>query len=288
MSSQESFFAEGDARCWAYKNVRDLAGRVGSKAQIEDLWARFRHLGEPNFRDNARHFLLSPLWEMELWDVFDSLGFRVQRCQNGGPDFNVRKSESVVYVEAAVPIAGSGADKVPEPEPGKFVRVPEDQIVLRFRNTIAEKLNQYKRALAKNVVDKDFSYVVAISSSALPRAFPPGSRDMPFIVKSVYPIGNLMLSIDIDSNTYDEVRYGNRFEIQKRSGSAVDTDVFLNQDYSMISAILYTHKTLLDQTGEVSENLILIHNFCAENPLPRGWLGIKRECWVEGNHLQWA
>ena len=287
--NQEHFFVNGDAVCQVYKNVRDMDKLRDERNEIEELWQGFRRLAEPNFLDNAKHFLYAPLWEMELWEVLESLGFSAERFGTAGPDFQVTKNGESVLIEATVPQQGTGADKVPEhrnvSETCIATEIPEEKIILRFLNAIAEKYCQVERATKKRAEVRNVPYIIAINSCAIPNAHTPVSEEMPYIVKGVFPIGQLRVAIDRDSGNFAEARYATRENIRKSSGSNVGADIFVNPEYSKISAILYTHQTLLTRSAELSQELLLVHNPCAQNPIPRGYLNVGREFWVEDDTL---
>ena len=58
MQEQVPFFSDSAAKCIAYLNIRDGESHKELKCEIDKLWNRFRFLEEPNFRENAKNFLL--------------------------------------------------------------------------------------------------------------------------------------------------------------------------------------------------------------------------------------
>ncbi len=119
-------------------------------------------------------------------------------------------------------------------------------------------------------------------------AIPSASKeiDIPRIVRCVLPFGNEVIEIDIDSLEVLDVHHQYQGASYKESGSPVSTNIFLNSDYDVISAILFSNVDALNYPNYPGNDFVLIHNPIAKNPLPRGFIKLGREYWVENSTLK--
>lgn len=291
IDENENFFRKGNFECAAYCNVRDLECNTEQKEEIELLWSDFRHLAENNMIDSAQRFLYAPLWELELWKIIIKCwGYKVSRTGSRGPDFRATRDDQSILFEATVPRMGTGNDKVPDAQliynSEIAGEVPEHQIILRFQNGIQAKHEQYLNALENGDVQECEPFIVAISGSGIFGHIRTSEREMPYIVKSVFPIGNLGVVLSRKTFEIIDRKYSERWHIEKQSGGRVATDFFLNQEYSAISAVLFTDHTMFSPTSTTAEELLLIHNPLAKNPIELGLLDVKREFWVQDGRLK--
>jgi hypothetical protein len=84
------------------------------------------------------------------------------------------------------------------------------------------------------------------------------------------------------------IDYSYRDKIEKKSGRAVSTDVFLDPTHDVISAALFCPSNVWcrpPSDAEVGLDFMLIHNPRAKHKIPYQWLKCGRECWVEEDHL---
>ena len=136
--------------------------------------------------------------------------------------------------------------------------------------TKAEKFYKYKNYREQGLVKEEEDYVIAINGYLI------GSgrreREVPRIVRTLFPIGDLVYNIRVPNN-FDQrseiVGYSHEYrrEIVKHKGSKVLTDPFLNDEYTGISAVLYSDCYLLNfdyvensNHRRLSRSFILVHN----------------------------
>jgi hypothetical protein len=62
-------------------------------------------------------------------------------------------------------------------------------------------------------------------------------------------------------------------------------DVFLDESSADVSALLGSCSDELNRPDVPGADFVLIHNPMAATPLPRGWLPVGHEYWVEGEEL---
>jgi hypothetical protein len=150
-----NFFLQGHSEDLAYKNVRDSPHHEDTRQFISNLWKRYKLFSDPHFREDAKNHFLERFWEMYLAVTFIERGFNIRRVGHEGPEFFIDRGNKKIWVEAVVPGAGDGPDRVLEPESGVAYEVPTEKILLRFTQALAEKSKKYKEALQKGIVSPD-------------------------------------------------------------------------------------------------------------------------------------
>lgn len=267
MNTTESFFLPGNATDPGYQNVRDLPHWYEAKAFTESLWPIYRHLADPHFRSDARNHFLQRFWEMYLACSLIERGFELQRVGNEGPEFFFLCEGQRIWVEAIAPSAGTGPDRVPEPEPGKVNNVPIDKILLRYTNALREKLQKLKGAIAKGIVAPDERILLAINSRGIPHA--PFSGEMPYIVKALLPFGPLSIGINRETREVVDTFYQYRPEILKENLSSVPTTAFLDSKYNSFVGVLHSATDCANRPDVNGADFLLLHNPSAQIQLPR-------------------
>ncbi len=200
-----------------------------------------------------------------------------KKLSNKGPDIHAKIGNSTLWVEAIAPTGGdpNKPDSVIQPlmKPGEIIarQVPDEQIILRYRNAIHEKYEcKYKHYLSRGIVSCSACYVIAVNGCQIHCS---GSElDVPRIVRSVLPFGWPVVTINTKSHEVIETSYQYRPRINKVCGSSVDTDIFLNQSYKNISAILFSNIDVANHPVNLGEDFVCIHNPYACNPLPYNFL----------------
>ncbi|MDD5435321.1 MAG: hypothetical protein PH343_07830 [Nitrospira sp.] len=212
--------------------------------------------------------------------------FTLDAGSTTGPEFYIMNVGKKIWWEAIAPGSGDGADAVPELVYGASVttEVPAEQIILRLRHAIEEKYRKYQRYLEQDVLSGNDAYVIAINSKRiLPIVIEP---ELPYIVKAILPFGNLVIVWDRSENQLVETNHEYRDTIRKKSGSDVSTDIFLNPEYSGISAVLYSSVDAVNRPATFGADFVLVHNPCAKNPIKLGVFRFGAEYWVEGDELK--
>jgi hypothetical protein len=283
------FFLDCDAPDVAYQNVRSAQypQDAAAKAFVEALWERTAAFLDDDVRSGATHDFLARFWEMYVAASFLERGLplvpRAERnLRDGGPDLLLGNPRA--YVECVTAKAGVGPDAVQPSRPFVVTRVPREQIILRIRNAIDEKLRKYNRYLQKEVLTEGDPYVIAINGAAIPMA--QGEPAMPYIVSAVLPFGGQQVHLDAQFEVVG-ISFEPEWELLKASGTAIRTDVFLDKGHAGISAVIYATVDTGDHGERPGDEFIIVHNPLATNPLPRGVLPGAQEFWVEDEHLQY-
>lgn len=146
--------------------------------------------------------------------------------------------------------------------------MPEEQIILRYRNAIYEKYNtKYFKYLENGIVQSNDSYVIAINGCKIPSSrtdFNP-----PRIVRSILPLGFPQVTLDMKSNNITNQTYQYRDKVIKNSGSDVSTDIFFDDYYNKISAILFSNVDPANRSKMFGQDYILTYNHRAKNPVKK-------------------
>jgi hypothetical protein len=161
-----------------------------------------------------------------------------------------------------------------------------DSFVLRLGSAFWDKSRVMMEYIRAGLIQPGQAPVIAISSALLPAAI--GEGPVPRILKTLLGLGNLVL--DIDQRNFQIVNHSveHRDEVEKKRGTVVKTDPFLDPAYSHISAVIYSPCDWVTHPKKPGIDFTVIHNENANVKLPRGWLQVGNEYWREGDELHSA
>ncbi len=252
----------------------------------ERLWRNFSPFADPSFPFEFARQLHPRFFEMYLGNQLLEMGFHLlPRRSVNSPDLHFIHDKKHIWIEATTSDEGIGNDAVPDIfVHSRFDPIPEEKIILRFTNSISAKKKQLEEYLKKEIVKPNDAYIIAINGGMIRMTIFDGP--IPAIVKSVYPVGDLVVIMDPKKGIISE-QYKQRSEIVKENEakSSVSTRGFLDPIYSMISGVLYSNATLWNLPNQSDSVFLYIHNYLAENPMEKGWITIDKEWWWEGNNL---
>ncbi len=283
-------FIEGiQAEDIVYNHIRDsdCPQKKATKEFVENLWAIYQPYADNNFLDQIQRDFHARFWEMYLTCTLLEQRFKLN-CPKPGPDILI-SGDRKIWIEAIAPTAGypSKPDSVPA-ELAQFrnsrgQRVPDEQIILRYRSAIAEKFDRrYAGYVAKGIVSNNDSYVVALNGQKV--GFSQHDVDPPRILRSLFPIGHEKVITELDANETMKI-VGNRFqfrpEIKKASGKDVSTFIFLSRDYENLSAVLFSSVGVINRPERMGQDFMLVHNPLAKNPLPSGFFKLGKEYTIQ-------
>ena len=281
-----------------YINLRDTKSLLAYKNFAEKLWVKYHPYADSNFLIEIGNSFHERFWEMYLACTLLQNNICLEKKRtNKGPDIQVKFGISTIWIEATAPRGGDPdkPDSVVQPlmTPGKIVggKVPDDQIILRYRNTIQEKYNnKYNRYLTNDIISSVDCYVIAINGCQIHCSRV--ENNIPRIVRSVFPFGLQVVTINTKSHEVVGTSHQYRPSITKASGKSVDTNIFLNQNYQNISAILFSNADVGNQVDPFGQDFVCVRNPYALNPLPNNFLCIGSEYSVSIgnmilNHKNW-
>lgn len=284
--NQALFFQNGYKSSRGYAHIRDLSHLSAAKEFVEQLWGKYRPYADPHFREDAKEHFQQRFWEMYLGVTLISHGFTLDAGGTTGPEFSITIAGKKIWWEAVAPERGNGTDAVPEFVYGASVLtdVPAERIILRLRHAIEEKHRKYQHYLDQVVLNGNDAYVIAINSKCVHPIV--SEIEMPYIIKAVLPFGNFVIVWDRNKNLLVDTCYEYRDVIRKKSGSDVPTDIFLDFQYSGISAVLHSSVDAVNRPATFGADFILVHNPHAKNPIRPGTFKFGTEYWVEDDKLK--
>lgn len=291
MDGLPPFFSTSTQCDPAYGNVRDKTELREYKCYVEFLWRAYAPYADKHFLSDAVTHFQERFWEMYLGVSFLANGHCIDRGGNEGPEFFVLTTNRKVWFEAIAPSAGEGVDAVPQPNYGAIEaqRAPVDEVILRLRHAIEEKKKKYVSYVEKGIVASNDIYIIGINSKRIRTIIP--EPELPCIVKSVYPFGNLAVAIDKNTLQIVDSRHEHRDKIQKKKGGNISTSIFLDAEYAGISAVLYSSVDCANKPRTFGGDFVLVHNSVASNQLDVGTFQFGKEYWIEDDELkftQWS
>jgi hypothetical protein len=250
------------------------------KSFTEDLWRKYQPYADKHFRQQMQVDLDSRFWEMYLACTLLENSISLSSA-DAGPDIFIEHDNGRIWIEAIAPTSGADTnpDRVPEMKTGVATKVPDNEIILRYSAAIREKYdNKYKTYVANGLILPTDAYIIAINSCKISSASM--ETDTPRILKAVFPIGDLKVTIDTKTGVVINTGYQLRFKISRVGGSEVRTDLFINPEYANLSGVLYSHVSIRTYpfTKRMGEDFVFIHNpLATKNRVPHGFLKVGRE-----------
>ncbi len=280
-----AFFESGPASDPAYVAVRDAPDLADVKSFIEQLWADYWPSSDLHFLRESKIQFHQRTWELYLWHVLKMYGHDPQKSGPKGPDMWFNLDHTKIWVEAVAPGQGIGPDAVPSMrtlgemidagEEPVFQDVPEAQILLRFTQAISDKLKKYEDYCSAGIIDPEDGYIIAINGREA-MAYR-SDIEIPFAIKATMGLGSLAVLFDPDPTKETESHYQRRLQILKTNGSATSTELFLNERYRSVSALLCSDRDIVNVPSQAGPDMYYFHNPLASTPLPSGAFTFCRE-----------
>jgi len=272
-----------------YLIVRDDPRFNEQRLFLESLWSVFSPFADPNFKSELAIQFHPRFWEMYLACALIEMGLDiVPRKSAYGPDIQINFKNRRLWIEATAPDAGIGDDAVPgysgSGDTIEWMRVPEEQMILRLTNSFYKKCRRYEEYVASGLISKNDLFVIAINGFNIPHIL--GEDEIPYIAKSVLPFGDLAITLDIDEMKPIEEFYEYRGHIQKKSGASVSTKAFQDPSYSFVSGVIYSTAELWNLPASLGSDFVFVHNPIADQILDKEWVNRGKCIWVENNQLR--
>ena len=265
-----------------YIKIRDFHDKE-VKERLENLWTNFCPFADSKFDQDFRDDLIPRFWEMYLGTMFIQEKKKLQKVGDCGPDILIiEPGGNKIWVEAIAPAQGEGPDKVPNMEGSGWI--PEEKVILRIRSAIEEKYQKYLFYLERGYILDTEPYVIAINSFKIEYAHK--DSDPSYIIQAVFPIGVPTLWINPSTGNKLREGYQHRTEIIKTKGSKVETDIFLQDKYEVISAVIYSEIWPYEYPSRLGSRVRLVHNPKAINRIRNSWLSTGIEYNLEGNEIK--
>jgi hypothetical protein len=257
-----------DPKDQKYLLVRDDPRFHEQRVFLQNLWNVFSPFADPDFKSELAKQFHPRFWEMYLTCTLIDMGFNlIPRKSSYGPDIQIDLNGKSLWIEATAPNAGSGDDAVPGYSENEVIQVPEEQIILRLTNSFYKKCKMYEEYVKSRLILKNDVYVIAINGFDVPHIL--GENEIPYIAKSVLPIGDFSVTFNIDEMRPIDEFYKYRGNIHKKSGANVSTKAFQDPNYSFVSGVLYSTAELWNLPASLGSDFIFVHNPIANQTLDK-------------------
>ena len=255
--------------------VRDNDCFADIQAECERLWNSYAKLTRQDFVNRFSQDFRACFWEMYLGVLLREFHPGVTAPQNG-PDFTIRK-DTTTFVEATTASRGNGVDAVPDISVGSDDddSVPTNECILRVTSSLRTKAFEENHPIQHAA---EGPYVIAINL-LFPEAWVGDST--PLSAQATLGVGNLLFSMSGNDGGFTN----HNPSIRKQYGGDVITTAFQDPHYDHVSALLVAGVNPFSSTY-YSPAMEFLHNPRATKPLPREWLPVGTEYWVEGNNLR--
>lgn len=221
----------------------------------------------------------SSLWEMIVIDHFSKFTKSIEH-KDDGPDWKIKINEKEYFIEAVCANFPEGNSPeinrvIEESKTQKFILSDENlirEVKLRLSNVIDGKIKKHE-SFMKN---KECGYILCVSYGSL---YLLGNHSIYEAVSTIFPIDSIQLEINPQTRKTENVSLSYKDNLEKAgTDKSINTNIFMNKDYSWISAILFSKAHpcfLLEHAneipgiywGETKNDFELVHNPFAKYPL---------------------
>jgi hypothetical protein len=233
------------------------------RKRFDELWTKYKPYADRHFLYEIRTNFHQRSWEMYVGNVLLEKKLTIE-SQNEGPDFVIDKT---AYIECVAPTKGvpTKPDSVPEmfvstnPIEIRVQDVPVDKMILRITQCIKDKAEQYKNWESKKWFDSEKPFVVAVNTGDFEHVEDPS---MPEVLKALF--GLQFIKINVETG---ETNFSHRDKIIKLNHEPVSVNYFVNEEFSLVSGVLFSNKRVLNHPEIIGEDCIFVNNPFANNPL---------------------
>jgi hypothetical protein len=235
------------------------------RIKFEKLFEVYKPYANKQFHNQKKIDFHPRTWEMYCGASFVKKNILPKTCKKDeGPDFKIDKN---IWFECVISNDGVGQNEVPKPLFGKVNSIPEEQIILRFLNSFNKKYQKYQRYLQNETINPEDPFVIAINYGIFGISYPL-DIDIPIAIKALYNIQCRTLSVPVGNSN-------KRIEgFKKRSATG---EMFLDQKYNGISAVIACSNDVLNHAEETGSDLYIVVNPNAKNPLPKKFIGLFKQ-----------
>lgn len=267
-----------------YASIRDSEYLRGDKSRLEAMWRKYHIYADRHFLREIKTNFIQRYWEMTTTLTLLNSGCLL-RSEDAGPDIVVVDEDNtpLLYVECVAPTGGNGTDKIEEPDKDVFW-VPHGEIILRYLSAVREKQRRYHCWLENGLIDPSLPFVIALNSRDIPMAV--SEANPPRLVQAFFGIGTAYMQLDSRTLRAMGDGYTSKPTTHKRSGSEVSLAGFLTKEFQDVSAVLFACLPRNWIPDDPREEMTIVHNYMARNPLPRGWIDRASEIWYTGSRVE--
>lgn len=238
-----------------------------ARAFWDDLYdfSKNNDLLEKNFDDRCKDNFHECFWELYLPKTFQVKNIKLKKDlgnKRSAPDFYFETNGEKIWLEAVA--CGEPTveeNKVPAPNPDGSVSMPDQQIMQRLATSIDYKIKKFERGYTKIINKTDEYYVIAVNGyRAIDVYFDDvpidKKRSMPYVVKTLFGIGDLQLFYSIRGEFIDS-----SFEYTEKTRAKAPIAHFSNPGNKDIAGILYSNCCVWQQNDfSLGYDFIFIQN----------------------------
>lgn len=234
------------------------------REKFDNLWKNYKSYADSHFSMQIKTNFHQRSWEMYVGNVLLEKGLAI-KSKDEGPDFIVSEN---LYIECVAPTKGDPEkpDSVPEmfiatmPEEIRVQDVPVDKMILRITQVIKDKaLDQYERWKRKGWFDAKAPFIIALNTADLQHVDDPS---MPNALKALF--GFQFMQINMKTGA---TNFSHRDQVEKSNNGSVPVNFFINEDFSFVSGVLFSDKSVLNHPKNIGEDCIFVNNPFADNPI---------------------
>lgn len=231
------------------------------REKFDKLWIKYQPYADTHFLSQIRTNFHQRSWEMYVGNVLLEKRLPIE-SKNEGPDFIVSED---IYIECVAPTKGdpSKANSVPKmhvatkPQKIQAQDVPVDEMIFRITQAIKDKAGQYKKRKSKKWFNENKSFVIAVNTGDLGHVEDP---NMPNVLKALFGFQFMRMNTKTGS-----INFSHRHKI-KKGNSEVPVNYFANDEFSFISGVLFSDKTVLNHPENIGDDCLFVNNPFAKNP----------------------
>jgi type I restriction enzyme S subunit len=288
-----SFFSIPDQNI-TDKIYRALKHRSYRKKQdltkfVETLYEKTKPFLDSNLDKKSSTNFHAHFWEMYLcYALLLSDKTIVKRRDrknkdSEGPDLLVKSRDQNIWIEAVTVGAGIGSNKVVREDSEDAPTVPEEQIKLRLTSAIQTKQLKFKKYREQGIIDKNAITLISLNAKNVPLSVT--DQTVPRIVRCLFGIGNLTYSFDKNIGSFTDSYYQQDSNTQNPNQEEIRFDNFLTDQYSHISAVIYSIVDIYNMPKIIGNDLTIVYNPNAINPLQTGFLSVGQEFYLKEEDL---
>jgi hypothetical protein len=230
------------------------------REKFDRLWEAYQLLADKNFLSDIKKHFHQRTWEMYLGVALVKNSFDISSF-NQGPDFIINKGKTnEFFIEAVACEKGDSKSKVPDMVHNIVQDVPEEEMLIRLANSLDSKYKKYKDFIRK----ENKPYIIAVNKGELGYIDP----QIPLILKCLFGIEFEHFKKINDKFVY--AGWTKREFIEKENKATVPMTFFENEEHKIVSAVIYSNKTVLNHPDKIGLDCIVIHNPNALNPVDEG------------------
>lgn len=227
------------------------------REKFDKLWIKYKPYADRHFLTQIKTNFHQRSWEMYVGNILLKNGFDL-KSKDEGPDFIVNGN---LYIECVAPTKGDPTK--PDSVPEMFVAmtseeicvqdVPFDKMILRITQAIKDKaLDQYEKWKVKKWFSAKAPFVIVVNTGDLQYGNNPS---LPNVLKALF--GFQFMQINMRNGA---INFSYRDIIKKSNNEPVPVNYFINKDFSFISGVLFSNKTVLNHPENIGDDCVFVNN----------------------------